>query len=345
MDRFFQELLGRSKYVAEGLDYIVRLGPTTDQAEMIREELRATGQDPNDEKLISVKRTRFSRIMDEFQKDIPFQVLTPERPKKLTLKGQELRKVLLDIKGILRGSVSNDDGTISICGVESLLSTFIEPNCVPFMEALKKEFLVWADMCRKKPGTITDEQLEQKRRLAGLRARISVSGNDDFAIKSVKNGWADLAVVSGVNFKSLGKIDKKDLHHVPLGEEKYLLALPCEQHQLASFLTKAQAGQLPLVKLRGQGAINQKLKKMYPKADWRIDTTNFEGVRRILEKSRTMGGILTSGAAVGLKYTFVPCKIFNSDSNRCELICRKDSYSVPKISAFVHYMEKGLKAK
>jgi len=339
MDRFFQELLGRSKYVAEGLDYIVRLA-TSDQAEMIRQELRAAGHDPDDSRLNNVQRTRLCRIMDELQKDVPFQILTAEKPKRLTQKGQELRKLLLDIKGILRGSVSNDDGTISICGVESLLSTFIEPNCVPFMESLEKEYAMWADLCRKKPGTISDEQLEQKRRLAGLKARISVSGNDDFAIKSVKNGWADLAVVSRVNFKSLGKIDKKDLHHIPLGEEQYVLALPCEQHQLVPFLAKAKAGKLPLVKLRGQGAINQKLKKMYPKADWRIDTTNFEGVRRILQKSRTMGGILTSGTAVGLRYTLVPCKLFDSDSNGCELVCKKDYHSFPKINYFVQYMKK-----
>ena len=102
MDKFFQEFLGRSKYLALGLDYIIRLNPTTDQAEMIRQELSTSGYDPDNERLVSAQRTRFSRIMDEFEKDLPFQVLTPERPKKLTPKGQELRELLISLKTFLK---------------------------------------------------------------------------------------------------------------------------------------------------------------------------------------------------------------------------------------------------
>jgi hypothetical protein len=284
--------------------------------------------------------------MDEFQKDVPFQVLTTERPRKLTLKGQELRTLLLELKGLLRGSTSPNDGLISIHGVESLLSAFVEPNCVPFMESLQKEYALLADLCRKKPGTISQEQLENKRHLAGLKIRISESHNDDFSIKSVKNGWADLAVVSRVFFKSMGKIDKKDLHHLSLGEEEYWWAFPCEQRQVVRFFERAKAGQLPLVKLSGTGPINQKLKKLFPQADWKIDTSNFEGVRRILQKNKSMGGILTASAADGLQgFSFVPCKIFDS-KNGCVLICKQDKYNAfAKISSFYDFLQNHISAK
>jgi hypothetical protein len=346
MDQFFKELVGRSKYVAQGLDFIVRLGPTTDQAEMIRQELRASGQDPDDDRLNRVQRTRLSRIMDEFQKDVPFQVLTAERPRKLTPKGQELRKVLMDLKGLLRGSASDDGGTLSICGMESLLSAFIEPNCVPFMESVQKEYALLADLCRKKPGTITEEQLENKRHLAGLKIRISESHNDDFSIKSVKNGWADLAAISRVFFKSMGKIDKKDLHHLSLGEEEYWWALPCEQRQVVRFLERTKAGQLPLVKLSGTGPINQKLKRLFPQADWRINASNFEGVRRILQKNQSMGGFLTASAADGLQgFSFIPCKLFES-KNGCVLICKQDKYrAFAKVGSFYDFLRNHVSSK
>ena len=346
MDRFFQEFLGRSKYVALALDYIIRLNPSTDQAEMIRQELSASGHDPDNERLVSAQRTRFSRIMDEFEKDLPFQVLTPERPKKLTPKGQELRELLISLKTFLRGTTSTDQGALSVCGLESLISAFVEPRCGPFVRGLQEEHHVLEDLRRKKPSAISAEQLAQKLILANLKIRILESRNDESSFKSIKAGGVDLAVVTEIYFKSLGKIDKKDLHNLPLGGEEYCWAFPCDQRQVVKFLEKAKAGQLPLVKLSGKGPINQKLKKLFPKADWRIETSNFEGVRRVLRRNRTMGGILTSSAADGIEgFALLPCKLFDS-KNGCILICRKDGYrTAPKISSFYNFFRDNLNCK
>jgi len=343
MEGFFRDFLLRSKYIAQGLDYIVRLNPGTDQAEMIRQELRAAGKNPDDDRLVGVERTRFSRIMDEFEKDIPFQILTSERPKKLTQKGQELRELLIALKKLLRGATSIDESIVNICGLESLLSAFVEPRCVAFLASLQQDYKTCMDLCRKNPETFTREQLDQKKIMAGLRLRVSESRSDENAMKSVKTGYSDLAVVTEAYFSSLGKIDKKDLHYQNLGVEEYCWALPCDQGKAVKFLENAKSGQLPLVKLAGKGPINQKLPKLFPRADWRIETSNFEGVRRILHRNRTMGGILTTGAAAGLDgFALLPLKLFDS-KNGCILLCKKEAYrTVAKINTTMSFFHRSL---